>query len=228
MSTDHATEHPATQDGADAPAPQAWASLIERMLKGLETGSRQWPVGRRKDTVQRMLVANRNDSQRLRQRLEALVASWKASVPALPWWKRLRATAHRGRQRARAVSARLWPLPPRLPLPPPGPAPHPTGWPCSTAWSSPCAQRCRGTRPAPPTSATTCCASRPGSSVTAPPHAARRTWKKPASVRAASSPTATGSWTSSASSAPACPRAWWSSPRTRAGRAARPMPCARA
>ena len=77
MSTDHATEHPATQDGADAPAPQAWASLIERMLKGLETGSRQWPVGRRKDTVQRMLVANRNDSQRLRQRLEALVASWE-------------------------------------------------------------------------------------------------------------------------------------------------------
>lgn len=76
MSTgEHLTEPRTVQDGAEPP--QAWAGLIERMLRGLDTGSRQWPVGRRKDTLQRMLTANRNDSARLRQRLDALVSSWE-------------------------------------------------------------------------------------------------------------------------------------------------------
>ena len=69
---------------ADMPAPeepgaqsQAWSSLLERLLRGLEQGSRQWPIGRRKDSVSRMLVMYRQDMHRLRQRLEPLVASWE-------------------------------------------------------------------------------------------------------------------------------------------------------
>ncbi|MEN9418696.1 MAG: hypothetical protein RI988_2316 [Pseudomonadota bacterium] len=65
--------------GGDAldPQPQAWAALLERLLKGLDSGSRQWPIGRRKDGVSRLLAANRQDANRLRQRLEALVNSWE-------------------------------------------------------------------------------------------------------------------------------------------------------
>jgi diguanylate cyclase len=66
---------------------QAWSSLLERLLRGLEQGSRQWPIGRRKDSVSRMLVMYRHDIQRLRQRLEPMVASWendKVSSTALP------------------------------------------------------------------------------------------------------------------------------------------------
>ena len=55
-----------------------WAALLERMLRGLESGNRTWPVGRRKESVQRLLVVNRQDMRRLRQRLEPLVASWDA------------------------------------------------------------------------------------------------------------------------------------------------------
>jgi diguanylate cyclase len=58
-------------------ASQAWAALLERMVRGLEGGSRQWPVGRRKDSVRRVLAANRTDLRRLRERLEPLVAAWE-------------------------------------------------------------------------------------------------------------------------------------------------------
>jgi diguanylate cyclase len=64
---------------ADAAGPsQAWATLLERLVRGLEGGSRQWTVARRKDSVQRVLAANRSDMSRLRQRLEPLIASWEA------------------------------------------------------------------------------------------------------------------------------------------------------
>ena len=56
---------------------QAWAGLLERLVRGLETGSRQWTVARRKDSVQRVLAANRSDMHRLRQRLEPLIAAWE-------------------------------------------------------------------------------------------------------------------------------------------------------
>ena len=68
-------EPPAPEDlGAQS---QAWSALLERMLRGLEHGSRQWPIGRRKDSVSRMLVMYRHDMHRLRQRLEPMVASWE-------------------------------------------------------------------------------------------------------------------------------------------------------
>ncbi len=66
-------------DGADPVAQsQAWAATLERLVRGLEGGSRQWTSARRKDSVQRLLAANRSDMQRLRQRLDPLIAAWDA------------------------------------------------------------------------------------------------------------------------------------------------------
>jgi len=65
-------------DGSPVAQSQAWAGLLERLVRGLESGSKQWTVARRKDSVQRVLAANRSDMNRLRQRLEPLVAAWEA------------------------------------------------------------------------------------------------------------------------------------------------------
>ena len=69
---------PDTHDAADPGLQsQAWARLLERLLRGLESGSRQWPIGRRKESVARVLHTNRQDMVRLRQRLEPLVTAWE-------------------------------------------------------------------------------------------------------------------------------------------------------
>jgi diguanylate cyclase len=54
----------------------ALASLIERIVRGVERGGRQWTTGRRKDSLQRVLAGSRIDSQLLQRRLSQLVASW--------------------------------------------------------------------------------------------------------------------------------------------------------
>ena len=70
------------QQGADGPGAQgeALAQVIERLLRGLERGGRQWTVARKKDGVQRVLDGNRSDTQRLVKRLRQLVASWDSDV----------------------------------------------------------------------------------------------------------------------------------------------------
>ena len=55
---------------------QAWAQTIEKLARGLERGSRQWTAARKKDSLQRVLEANRSDLARLHQRMKQLVASW--------------------------------------------------------------------------------------------------------------------------------------------------------
>ncbi len=74
----------ASPAAADNPAEQsrAWAALLEKLVRGLEGGSREWTSGRRKDSVRRVIAANRSDMQRLRQRLEPLLASWDADPSA--------------------------------------------------------------------------------------------------------------------------------------------------
>lgn len=75
--------------GAEAPVAasdaaargQVWASLIERLLAGVERGGRQWTRGRRKDSLQRVLEGSRSDGERLLQRLQALVQAWQADKP---------------------------------------------------------------------------------------------------------------------------------------------------
>jgi len=56
------------------------AQLIERMMRGLERGGRQWTLARKKDGVLRVLQSNRSDPQRLTQRLRQLVMSWDSDV----------------------------------------------------------------------------------------------------------------------------------------------------
>lgn len=55
---------------------QALAQVIDRMAKGLERGGKQWTLARKKDSLQRVLDANRSDVQRLTHRLRQLVHSW--------------------------------------------------------------------------------------------------------------------------------------------------------
>ena len=55
---------------------QGWALTIEKLARGLERGGRQWTAARKKDSLQRVLEANRSDIARLHQRMKQLVASW--------------------------------------------------------------------------------------------------------------------------------------------------------
>ena len=66
---------------ASAPADdgQAIAALIERIVNGLERGSRGWTSARKKDSLKRVLAGSRSDAKRLQQRLGQLVSSWDAS-----------------------------------------------------------------------------------------------------------------------------------------------------
>jgi len=59
---------------------EALAQVMERLVRGLERGGRQWTVARKKDGLQRVLESNRTDSQRLVKRLQQLVASWDSDV----------------------------------------------------------------------------------------------------------------------------------------------------
>jgi diguanylate cyclase len=58
------------------PDPAAYAALLERIVRGIERGSRAWTTARKKDSLQRVIAGSRNDSKRLQQRLTQLVASW--------------------------------------------------------------------------------------------------------------------------------------------------------
>jgi len=59
---------------------QGMALTIERLARGLERGGRQWTAARKKDSLQRVLEANRSDIARLHQRMKQLVASWDGDV----------------------------------------------------------------------------------------------------------------------------------------------------
>ena len=58
----------------------ALATLIERIVRGIERGNRAWTTARKKDSLQRVLAGSRSDAQRLQQRLSQLVASWDHDV----------------------------------------------------------------------------------------------------------------------------------------------------
>ena len=53
-----------------------WASLIDRLIRGVERGGRKWTTARKKDAVRRVLDNSRADAQRLHDRLRQLAASW--------------------------------------------------------------------------------------------------------------------------------------------------------
>ena len=66
--------------GRDAAAAQAasLASLIERIVNGLERGGRNWTNARKKGSLLKVLSGSRADTQRLHQRLSQLVTSWES------------------------------------------------------------------------------------------------------------------------------------------------------
>ncbi|MDB6000459.1 MAG: hypothetical protein JWP52_2158 [Rhizobacter sp.] len=57
------------------------STLIARVVRGLESGSREWTLARRKDSLHRVLSGSRSDEERLRQRLSQLISSWEAHGP---------------------------------------------------------------------------------------------------------------------------------------------------
>lgn len=56
---------------------QAWAGLVDQLVRGLERRDRAWTAARKKESVQRVLDGSRSHPQRLRERLSQLVASWQ-------------------------------------------------------------------------------------------------------------------------------------------------------
>lgn len=60
---------------------QALAGLIERIVRGVDQGGKQWTRARRRESLQRVLTGSRSDADRLQQRLDQLVSSWQADTP---------------------------------------------------------------------------------------------------------------------------------------------------
>jgi diguanylate cyclase len=58
----------------------ALANLIERVVRGVQRGGRQWTTARKKDSLQRVLSSSRSDAQRLQQRLGQLLAGWESDT----------------------------------------------------------------------------------------------------------------------------------------------------
>ena len=73
---------PAAPEPVAAGDGPAIATLIERIVRGIERGSRGWTAARKKDSLQRVLAGSRSDARRLQQRLGQLVASWDTDAAA--------------------------------------------------------------------------------------------------------------------------------------------------
>ncbi|MFY7866132.1 diguanylate cyclase domain-containing protein [Roseateles sp.] len=67
---------------SEGPAAQAesLAQVLERLVRGLERGGRQWTLARKKDGLQRVLDSNRSDAKRMLKRMQQLVSSWDSDV----------------------------------------------------------------------------------------------------------------------------------------------------
>ncbi len=74
---------PATPSAVDDAAPQI-AALIGRVVRGVERGSRGWTLARKKEGLQRVLEGSRSDMDRLKQRLNQLLASWESDAAGAP------------------------------------------------------------------------------------------------------------------------------------------------
>ncbi len=61
---------------AAAPEAAQWAGLIDNLLRGLERSSKQWTTARKKDSLKRVLDANRSNAARLHERMAQLIRSW--------------------------------------------------------------------------------------------------------------------------------------------------------
>ncbi len=65
----------------DGPDGRPLATLIDRVVRGMERGSRQWTLARKKDSLQRVLDGSRSDARRMQQRLGQLISHWESDTP---------------------------------------------------------------------------------------------------------------------------------------------------
>jgi diguanylate cyclase len=70
--------------GEAADPTEALATLIERIVRGMERSGHNWTPARRKEGIQRVLAAGRGDAKKLQQRLSQLVNSWESDAAATP------------------------------------------------------------------------------------------------------------------------------------------------
>ena len=70
------------ESGELEPSADALATLIDRIVRGVERGGHSWTPARRKEGIQRVLAGSRNDAKKLQQRLSQLVNSWEGDAPA--------------------------------------------------------------------------------------------------------------------------------------------------
>jgi diguanylate cyclase len=68
--------------GELADSTETLATLIERIIRGIERGGHNWTPARKKEGIQRVLSAGRGDPRRLQQRLSQLVSSWESDSAA--------------------------------------------------------------------------------------------------------------------------------------------------
>ena len=79
---ERAYRHEAGEPSPDAT--EALATLIERIIRGIERSGRNWTPARRKEGIQRVLAGGRGDAKKLQQRLSQLVNSWESDSAATP------------------------------------------------------------------------------------------------------------------------------------------------
>ncbi len=63
---------------------EALATLIDRIIRGIERSGHNWTPARRKEGIQRVLAGGRSDAKKLQQRLSQLVNSWESDSAATP------------------------------------------------------------------------------------------------------------------------------------------------
>jgi len=69
-------------DNAHRSTSDALATLIDRIVRGVERSGLNWTPARRKEGIHRVLTSSRGDSRRLQQRLSQLVNSWESDGAA--------------------------------------------------------------------------------------------------------------------------------------------------
>ncbi len=73
---------PATATATDAAAAaKPWLRLIRILVRGLDRGSKQWTLAKRKDSLNRLLDGVDTDDMKLAQRVVQLIGHWDADQP---------------------------------------------------------------------------------------------------------------------------------------------------
>ena len=70
--------------GDSGPDGRQLAALVDRLVRGMERGGRQWTLARKKDSLQRVLDGSRSDARRLQQRMGQLLSHWESDTPDEP------------------------------------------------------------------------------------------------------------------------------------------------